>query len=430
MAVAKSTWLLLTSALLMTCFLFRASEGVQRQRPNLIFILVDNMGFNDFGVHDSNMVTPTLDKMYNEGFRLNYTYTDPVGSSARASLFSGIFSIKMGMQAYRGFDSFFGQYTGKTDYYTMKTEEGFLDYRENAEVMTDPRFKNLYSTEVWSKRTINEINKHKKKCPKNDSPFFIMSSMTALQAPNKVPSKYIRKCRKGVFSNDERKNKCGMMAAVDQALFRILRALKKTNQEDNTLIFFYLRQHRQLPGGLQQLAAQGQHGHRLGRRHPRAQLHLEQEPGPAAQAEPHIQRDLPRGGLGNRKSFCTEFGYLVNEGEKNLAYIRQGDYKIVVNEEAFPGWYAPPFNFNGTELEEPTLNYNRRPFLLFNVRTDPSETNDISKSTVAKNAEARDDILELYEDFKAEYVAKVMDVVDSSPANHPEYNNVWSSGSC
>ncbi|XP_076449974.1 arylsulfatase B-like [Babylonia areolata] len=474
----NTTWLLVTSALTMTCFLFRPVVAVTgKVRPNLLLIVVDDLGFSDLGVHDSNMKTPTLDKLYNEGFRLNYSYTDPVGSSSGASLLSGKFSFKMGLQdgainkyssahiplnhtilpqtlkkhgykthmigkwaqgfcnldqtpTYRGFDSFFGQYTSKTDYFTMKTEEGFLDFRDNQEVMTDPRFLNLYSTEVWSKRTIKEINRHK-----------------------------------GVFRTEARKRKCGMMAAVDQAVYRILRALKNSGQDDNTVVFFTADNGGDVQHGSSNWPLRGSMGTvwEGGIRVPSfiwsgsstllpTQNHtytgtfhmVDWYPTLVGFARANGKPTWPKRiaplmdgrnhwrliKRGVKKSFRSSFASLVDEADEKVAYIRLGDFKMVVDEEDFPGWYQPPFGFNATDLDEPELDYRRRPFLMYNIRKDPHESKDLSRSKVPKNVEKREKLLELYEELKAAYVAKVTDVVDSSPANHPEYNNVWSPGSC
>merc|ERR1712121_527906 len=121
---------------------------------------------------------------------------------------------------YRGFDTFYGHYTSSVDYNTKKTEEGFYDFREGEDVMTDNRFTDMYNTDVLGKRAIRMINKHKRKFPDNEHPFFILLSFTGIQAPNEVPAKYIRKCRKSVFQTEERRQKCGMMAAVDISVFR------------------------------------------------------------------------------------------------------------------------------------------------------------------------------------------------------------------
>ena len=90
--------LLLTASLFVTCFLSLEAARLKKKPPNFLFILMDDLGWRDFGVHDPNFVTPTIDRLYREGFRFNYSYTDPVGASSRASLLSGKFSFTMGLQ--------------------------------------------------------------------------------------------------------------------------------------------------------------------------------------------------------------------------------------------------------------------------------------------------------------------------------------------
>ena len=101
MAVSGKT-LLLTSVLLVGCYLSLATAKPRPIRPNFLFILMDDLGWRDFGVHDPLFVTPTIDKLYREGFRFNYSYVDPVGTSSRASLLSGKFSFTMGLQVSEG----------------------------------------------------------------------------------------------------------------------------------------------------------------------------------------------------------------------------------------------------------------------------------------------------------------------------------------
>ncbi|XP_076449989.1 arylsulfatase B-like [Babylonia areolata] len=507
----------LTSAallLMVTCFLFRESRAAntRKLKPNILFILMDDLGWNDLGVYDPNMVTPNIDKLYREGFRLNYSYTDPVGSSSRASLFSGKFSFRMGLQdgainkytdahvplnhtllpeslkyrgykthmigkwgqgfcnldqtpTYRGFDTFFGHYTGKVDYTTKKTEEGYYDFRDGEEVMANPDYNNMYNTDVLGKRAISMINSHKRKFPNNENPFFIMLSFTAIQGRNQVPYKYIRKCRKNVFTSRERKQKCGMMAAVDLSIYRIMRALEETKQDENTVVIFTSDNGGDAQLGSSNWPLRGSKGSvweggvrvptflwsagttvlpvqnhtytaffhvvdwyptLIGFAKKRGRPNWPLKIAPAMDGINHW-RLIKRG---VKKSFRREWGYLVTEGDTELACVRQGDYKLVVKEEKSPGWYRPPIGVNATDLEEPELDYERRPFLMFNIRKDPSETRDLSKSKVDKIVEAREGLLDLYEDYKADYLPKQGQVVDSSPANHPEYNDVWSPGSC
>ncbi|MEM0926287.1 MAG: sulfatase-like hydrolase/transferase, partial [Planctomycetota bacterium] len=67
-------------------------------QPNVIFILLDDMGWGDFGVlHQNSIVdrkrhqTPFLDQMANEGMQLRSHYCPaPVCAPSRASLLSGV----------------------------------------------------------------------------------------------------------------------------------------------------------------------------------------------------------------------------------------------------------------------------------------------------------------------------------------------------
>ena len=52
------------------------------QLPNIVFVLIDDMGWNDVGYHGSHIKTPNIDKLANEGIELNKFYTCPVCSPA------------------------------------------------------------------------------------------------------------------------------------------------------------------------------------------------------------------------------------------------------------------------------------------------------------------------------------------------------------
>ncbi|KAL8565935.1 hypothetical protein ACOMHN_036362 [Nucella lapillus] len=474
--MAVSMKVLLTSAaVLMTCVLFRESQGhilSGKKRPNLLMIVVDDLGWNDIGAHDPNMVTPTIDRLYGEGFRLNHTYVDPSGSASRASLLSGKFSFRMGLQVrhspsgetfsfgmglqvthspsgetfsfrmglqddainkysdahvplnhtllpmalkyrgykthmigkwdqgfcnldqtptYRRFDTFFGHYTSSVNYTTKKTEEGYYNFRDGEEVMVDSRFTTMYNTDVLGKRAIAMINKHK-----------------------------------SVFQTEERKQKCGMMSAVDISIFRVLRALEKTELDHTTLIFFTADGGGDAQKGFSNWPLRGSKG-TVWEGGVRVPSFIWSESSDLLPVQNHTYR----GFFHAVDWYPTLIGFAKKRGRPVCRSRSPRPWTAATTGGSSKGgWYSPPLGFNATDLEEPTLNYKRKPFLLFNVRKDPSETRDLSKSKVAKNAEARQAILDLYDDFKADYVSKQGQAVDSSPANHPEYNGVWSPGSC
>jgi arylsulfatase len=43
----------------------------QAPKPNVVFILVDNVGWGAFGVYGGTISTPRIDKMASEGIRFN-----------------------------------------------------------------------------------------------------------------------------------------------------------------------------------------------------------------------------------------------------------------------------------------------------------------------------------------------------------------------
>lgn len=63
------------------------------QKPNIIIILVDDMGFSDIGAFGGNLApTPRLDQFALEGTRFTQYYTaSPICSPSRTSLFTGMF---------------------------------------------------------------------------------------------------------------------------------------------------------------------------------------------------------------------------------------------------------------------------------------------------------------------------------------------------
>ncbi|MFY9150381.1 MAG: sulfatase-like hydrolase/transferase, partial [Prolixibacteraceae bacterium] len=61
-------------------------------RPNIIIILTDDMGFSDIGCYGGNFVpTPNIDKMASEGIRFTQYYSaSPICSASRAGILTGM----------------------------------------------------------------------------------------------------------------------------------------------------------------------------------------------------------------------------------------------------------------------------------------------------------------------------------------------------
>jgi len=54
-------------------------------RPNIVVILVDDMGYSDLGCYGSEIRTPSLDGMAERGIRFSQFYITPRWASSRAA---------------------------------------------------------------------------------------------------------------------------------------------------------------------------------------------------------------------------------------------------------------------------------------------------------------------------------------------------------
>jgi len=68
------------------------------KRPNILFILADDLGWGDVGFHGSEIKTPVLDKLASSGARLEQFYVQPVCSPTRAALMTGRYPFRYGLQ--------------------------------------------------------------------------------------------------------------------------------------------------------------------------------------------------------------------------------------------------------------------------------------------------------------------------------------------
>ena len=67
------------------------------QRPNVIVMVADDLGWNDVGFHGGDIDTPSLDRLAAEGMELNRFYTTPICSPTRAALMTGRDPMKLGI---------------------------------------------------------------------------------------------------------------------------------------------------------------------------------------------------------------------------------------------------------------------------------------------------------------------------------------------
>jgi len=92
--------------------LVSAQKKSEAAKPNIILIMVDDMGFSDIGSYGSEIKTPNLDKLAAEGIRFREFYNNSICAPTRASLVTGqyqhragvgYFDVNLGLPAYQGY---------------------------------------------------------------------------------------------------------------------------------------------------------------------------------------------------------------------------------------------------------------------------------------------------------------------------------------
>ncbi|HIE95728.1 MAG: arylsulfatase [Fuerstiella sp.] len=274
MTHAQSTRLLvgaLTLALGGTCMAVETDQ----QKPNIVIIVADDLGWKDVGYHGGDIATPNLDRLATEGVQLENWHVAPLCSPTRAGLMTGRWPIRYGMgesvitpwrkwglpttertiadlvatagyerrgavgkwhlghykkellPLNRGFTSFYGHYNGAFDYFTHK-REGELDWHRNFETSRDEG----YSTDLIGRAAAAFINNS----PAN-KPFFLYVPFNAPHNPMQAKAADLAKYVK--VKQQNRRTYFAMVDSMDQAIGVVLAALKKKKVADDTFVLFF-----------------------------------------------------------------------------------------------------------------------------------------------------------------------------------------------
>ncbi len=90
-------FILIVIAIFVTFFIYVkltgiAQTSVENNKPNIILILGDDIGYSDIGPYGSEIKTPNLDKLANEGIRFSNFYNMSKCEPSRSTLFSGLYT--------------------------------------------------------------------------------------------------------------------------------------------------------------------------------------------------------------------------------------------------------------------------------------------------------------------------------------------------
>jgi arylsulfatase A-like enzyme len=264
---------------LLSLFIFTAVfVRAETPKPNILFIVADDLGWSDVGWHGGFAKTPHMDRLVKEGVELDQHYVQPVCTPTRVSLMSGRYPGRFGPHALApsnlrampqgtvtvasmlkslgyttvqsgkwhlgartewgpnafGFDHSYGTLTGAADPWTHKYRTG--EYEDTWH--RDGKFfhEEGNATELVAKEAIKRIEEKK-------TPWFIYVPFHAVHTPVDTPDEY-KKLYDGVIfdadpaKQDSRLRMAAMVSQLDAKIGQLVEVLERTGQRENTLIVF------------------------------------------------------------------------------------------------------------------------------------------------------------------------------------------------
>lgn len=273
---------------------YACSATAQTERPNIVIIVADDLGYADVSFNGGEIQTPAIDSIAKEGVRLDSFYASMVCSPTRAGLMTGRYPIRFGCMAavippwrkggmpesehtiaelcaeagykrrahfgkwhlghseskylplHQGFTHFYGHYNGAIDYFTHM-RNGELDWHRNDETVREEG----YSTDLLARAAVNFIDESAREkepfllyLPFNapHSPFQAtendLEEVGTVKKPLAIGAMKKKKKNKITSKKDLRSTYAAMVHAMDRGVKDVLDALRENNMDENTLVFF------------------------------------------------------------------------------------------------------------------------------------------------------------------------------------------------
>lgn len=193
-------------------------NAIAAERPNIVLIMADDLGFADLGCYGSEIETPHLDRLAADGLRFTQFYNTAKCHSSRVSLLTGLYCDQAGGASLSrgatigevlseagystsmvgkwhlkqqptdfGFDRYWGHLSGATNFFT-----GDNTFRLNgAEWKVPPTHKGkpFYTTNVITDFALDFLEE----ATKEDNPFLLYCAFNAPHYPLQAPEEAVRK---------------------------------------------------------------------------------------------------------------------------------------------------------------------------------------------------------------------------------------------
>ena len=247
-------------------------------RPNILFILADDLGWGDVGYHGAAIRTPNIDRLVESGVELDRHYVQPMCTPTRAALLTGRYPSRFGPHATvpsnhpvmsdgyetlastlrnAGYDTgLFGKWhLGSSPQY-CPNEFGFDWSYGSLAGGVDP-YNHLYKSGPYSRtwhrngQPVDErghvtdliVDEATEWIESRRNPWFCYVPFTAVHVPVKAPQDWLDRYRAGEYDPDAEKDRsfreyAAYASHMDSAVGRLIESLRRTDQIANTLVVF------------------------------------------------------------------------------------------------------------------------------------------------------------------------------------------------
>ena len=127
-----------------TFLILFAAQTYSAEKPNVVYLLADDLGWGDLSVNGGSIPTPTIDKLFNEGIRLNNFMGWCVCSPTRAMLLTGRHPYRVGTGPETGGELAKEEMTIAKAFKTNSYRTGIFGKWHNGNDPATPEFCNAY----------------------------------------------------------------------------------------------------------------------------------------------------------------------------------------------------------------------------------------------------------------------------------------------
>jgi arylsulfatase A-like enzyme len=259
------------SAIISLLLIVASGPASAAPKPDIVFIIADDLGWADVAFNGGNAPTPHLDKLAREGVELTQHYVAPVCSPTRAGLLTGRCWSRFGVTTptnnralpwdtitlpralkaagydtcltgkwhlgslpeqgpnHFGFDHSHGSLAGGVSPWNHRYKQGpfSVTWHRNETLIEEEG----HVTDLIAAEAADWI------ASRGEAPFFLYVPFTAVHLPVKEPAEWVARVPAAITGEVARHYAASVMH-LDDAVGRIVTALEKKGRLENTLLVF------------------------------------------------------------------------------------------------------------------------------------------------------------------------------------------------